>query len=148
MGLNLGKASGLWEIAAPLLEDTHKISHTPAPGAEAAMRKEPGSDPLAELAESPGEEGRKELGLTVGTQMLAAAMWGTSFYHKDTGAGKCPFGIHPVAYCWCKSELGLVAQSVKHLPVRQETQVQAQGQEDPLEKEMATHSSILAWEIP
>ena len=34
------------------------------------------------------------------------------------------------------------------MPVKQETQVQFLGQEDPLEKEMATHSSILAWEIP
>ena len=37
---------------------------------------------------------------------------------------------------------------VKSLPVIQETQVPSLGQEDPLEKEMATHSSILAWEIP
>ena len=42
----------------------------------------------------------------------------------------------------------LVAQSVKNLPVMQKTWVQFPGQEDPLEKEMATHSSILAWEIP
>ena len=41
----------------------------------------------------------------------------------------------------------LVAQSVKNLPVVQETQVQFLGWEDPLEKEMATHSSILAWKI-
>ena len=37
---------------------------------------------------------------------------------------------------------------VKKLPVMQETQFQSLGQEDPLEKEMATHSSILAWKIP
>ena len=37
---------------------------------------------------------------------------------------------------------------VKHLPTMQETQVQSLGQEDLLEKEMATHSSILAWKIP
>ena len=37
---------------------------------------------------------------------------------------------------------------VKHPPAMQEMQVQFLGQEDPLEKEMATHSSILAWEIP
>ena len=37
---------------------------------------------------------------------------------------------------------------VKSLPVMQETRVQFLGQEDPLEKEIATHSSILAWEIP
>ena len=37
---------------------------------------------------------------------------------------------------------------VKHLPTMQETQVRSLGQEDPLEKEMATHSSTLAWKIP
>ena len=37
---------------------------------------------------------------------------------------------------------------VKHLPIMQETQVQSLGWEDPLEKEMATNSSILAWKIP
>ena len=42
----------------------------------------------------------------------------------------------------------LVAQSVKNLPVVQETWVQSLGQEDPLEKEMATQSSIIAWKIP
>ena len=41
-----------------------------------------------------------------------------------------------------------VAQSVKNLPAMQETWVQFLGQEDPLEKGVATHSSILAWEIP
>ena len=42
----------------------------------------------------------------------------------------------------------LVAQMVKCLPAMQEIQVRSLGWEDPLEKEMATHSSILAWEIP
>ena len=42
----------------------------------------------------------------------------------------------------------LVAQTVKHLPAMWETQVQFLGQEDPLEKEMAIHSSTLAWKIP
>ena len=42
----------------------------------------------------------------------------------------------------------LVAQTVKHLPTRRETRVRYLGREDFLEKEMATHSSILAWEIP
>ena len=41
-----------------------------------------------------------------------------------------------------------MAQTVKNLPVMQEAWVQSLGQEDPLEKEMATHSSILAWRIP
>ena len=42
----------------------------------------------------------------------------------------------------------LVAQSVKNLPAMQETQVRFLHQEDPLEKEMATHSSVLTWRIP
>ena len=42
----------------------------------------------------------------------------------------------------------LIAQSLKNLPAMQETQVWFLGQEDPLEKEMAIHSSILVWEIP
>ena len=41
-----------------------------------------------------------------------------------------------------------VARMVKNLPAMQETRVQFLGQEDPLEKGMATHSSILAWRIP
>ena len=41
-----------------------------------------------------------------------------------------------------------MAQLVKNLPAMQETQVQFLGGEDPLEKEIATHSSILAWRIP
>ena len=42
----------------------------------------------------------------------------------------------------------VVAQMVKSLPAVQETQVQSLGEEEPLKKEMATHSSILAWKIP
>ena len=42
----------------------------------------------------------------------------------------------------------LVAQKIKNLPAMWETQVRSLGWEDPLEKEMATHSSILAWRIP
>ena len=42
----------------------------------------------------------------------------------------------------------MVAQRVTHLPTMQETWSQSLGQEDLLEKEMATHSSILAWKIP
>ena len=41
----------------------------------------------------------------------------------------------------------LVAQQIKNLPAMQDTQVQSLGQEDPLEKEMVTHSSIRAWKI-
>ena len=51
-------------------------------------------------------------------------------------------GIH--TYIWAS----LVARTVKNLPIMQETCVQSLGQEDSLEKGMATHSTILAWRIP
>ena len=41
-----------------------------------------------------------------------------------------------------------MAQTVKHLPAMQEAWVQSLGRDDPLEKEMATHSSTFAWKIP
>ena len=44
--------------------------------------------------------------------------------------------------------ISLVAQRVENLPAMQETQVQPLGQKDPLEKEMASHSTVLAWRIP
>ena len=51
---------------------------------------------------------------------------------------------YPLQYSWAS----LVAQLVENLPAMQETRVQSLGWEDPLEKEMATCSSILAWRIP
>ena len=53
------------------------------------------------------------------------------------------FGIW-FPYLWTS----LVAQRLKRLPAMRETWVQSLGQEDPLEKEMATHSSIIAWRTP
>ena len=47
-----------------------------------------------------------------------------------------------------KSQTRLVAQMVKHLPTMRGTRVRSLHWEDPLEKEMATHSSILVWKIP
>ena len=44
--------------------------------------------------------------------------------------------------------VSLVVEMVKNLPAMQKTWIQSLGQEDPLEKEMAAHSSILAWRIP
>ena len=46
------------------------------------------------------------------------------------------------------SPASLVAQMLKNLPAMQQTRIRSLGQEDPLEKEMATHSSTLAWKIP
>ena len=51
---------------------------------------------------------------------------------------------HRFIFSWAS----LVAQRLKHLPGIQETRVQSLGREDPLEKEMAPHSSTLAWRIP
>ena len=68
----------------------------------------------------------------------------------DTGSipemGRSPGeGIgYAVQYSW----VSLVAQTVKNLPAMWEIWVRSLGWEDPLEKEMATHSSILAWKIP
>ena len=56
---------------------------------------------------------------------------------------------HNVIFLWPQlPRASLVTQMVKSLPAMRETQVQSLGQEDPLEKEMVTDSSILAWKIP
>ena len=57
------------------------------------------------------------------------------------------YGIYIIAR-YTISRAFLEAQRLKHLPPMWETQVRSLGQEDPLEKEMVTHSSILAWRIP
>ena len=51
---------------------------------------------------------------------------------------------YPLQYSWAS----LVAQLVKNLPAMRETWVRSLGWEDPLEKEKAAHSSIMAWRIP
>ena len=59
--------------------------------------------------------------------------------------------LFPFANLCCVRQISrasLVFQRVKHLPARRETSVRSLGQEDLLEKEMATHSSILAWRMP
>ena len=65
-------------------------------------------------------------------------------------AGDAPLGcLTPAAlHSLHKGLASLVAQLVKNPPAMQDTPVQFLGQEDPLKKEIATHSSILAWEIP
>ena len=54
----------------------------------------------------------------------------------------------PRSFPEIQTHASLVAQTVKNLPVMQETWIQSLDWEDPLEKGMATHSSILAWRIP
>ena len=53
-----------------------------------------------------------------------------------------------IIHTYLTDRASLVAQLVKNLPAVQETWVRFLGREDPLEKEIATHSSILAWRIP
>ena len=60
---------------------------------------------------------------------------------------KIPFKIE-IYFIYILQETSLVGQTVKRLPTTWETQVQSLGREDLLEKEMAIHSSILAWKIP
>ena len=70
-------------------------------------------------------------GINVGPELLRAQSF------------KKAFGYLSLSF-WAS----LVAQLVKNLPAMQETQVRSLGREDPLEKGMPTHSSILAWRIP
>ena len=65
------------------------------------------------------------------------------FFNLESTYQSCHLWIF-LPFWWGTS---LVAQMVKHLPTMWETWVQSLGQEDPLEKEMATHSSTLAWKI-
>ena len=83
-------------------------------------------------------------------------IWGDFFTTESPGK---PQGLHKYAFFINKDDrllleipmkyyASLVAQRLKRLPPMQETWVRSLGWEDPLEKEMATHSSILAWRIP
>ena len=56
--------------------------------------------------------------------------------------------ILTLAWIMYSTEASLVDRSIKNPPAIQETWVQSLDQEDPLQKEMVTHSSLLAWEIP
>ena len=79
-----------------------------------------------------------------------------SFYRHKKNAGSC---LECISVLWklnqsindnyiLKNYASLVAQSIKNLPAVQETRVWSLGQDNPLKKEMATHSGILAWKIP
>ena len=80
----------------------------------------------------------------------AAATLGCSQRMKCSSGFRLPASLCPHMAGRRLRELwaSLVAQMVKNLPAVRETRVQSLGREDPLEKEIATHSSILAWEIP
>ena len=68
-------------------------------------------------------------------------------HNTESGPNAVNYGL-PMAMRCLRSGDSLVAQPVKNLPAMKETRVQSLGWEDPLEEEMATHSSILAWGIP
>ena len=71
----------------------------------------------------------------------ASSNWATQVSASDSGSPQSQSQ-------WPSFRTSPVAQTVKRLPPMQETQVQFLGWEDPLEKEMVTHSSTLAWKIP
>ena len=70
--------------------------------------------------------------------------WGVNMWNKYLLYKLWDYGI----FYYSSPESSLVAQRLKRLPPMQETRVQSLGREDPLEKEMAIHASILAWRIP
>ena len=87
---------------------------------------------------------------------LTLRLWSPTFWHQGQASWKTishawgagdGFRVIQAQYTYC-ALTSLVAQAVKRLPAVQETQVRSLGWEDPLEKEMATHSSTLAWRIP
>ena len=98
-----------------------------------------------------------------GPTRFYSRVWTPHFYKEKGGFGTSkglierlyqqetdklnPNSIQPFLY-HLMMETSLVAQMVKCLPAMRETRVRSLGQEDPLEKEMAIHSSTLAWEIP
>ena len=71
----------------------------------------------------------------------SGSLWLKKFYYPRSSSAKI-WGKYMV------SRASLVAQMVKNQPAMQKTQVQFLGREDPLEKRMVTHSSILAWKTP
>ena len=78
-----------------------------------------------------------------------APFLGSEVSSKDTGIQSLYNStLTRQVFIWLSKNISLVAQRLKHLPPTQETLVRSLGWEDPLEKEMATHSSILAWRIP
>ena len=72
------------------------------------------------------------------------SMWSQSWTQLSDSHTHTDTHTHTHVVVWAS----LVAQTIKNLPAMQETWVQPLGQEDLLEKAMATHSSILAWRIP
>jgi len=84
--------------------------------------------------------------LFCGRQFSTDRSWGEGWFGNDSSDYiYCVLYFYYALYFYWAS---LVAQMVKNLPAMQETWVGSLGQEDPLEKGLATHSSILVWRIP
>ena len=81
-------------------------------------------------------------GFSVVNEAVEVFLEFSRFFHDQMNVGNL------ISDCSAFSWASLVAQKVKCLPATRETWVLSLGREDPLEKEMATHSSILAWRIP
>ena len=85
--------------------------------------------------------------------LTAFFSWPLHFGHSTTSWISASFSAFPL-FLWVfvltttYKRASLVAQTVMNMPAIQDTQVQSLGQEHPLEKEIATHSNILAWRIP
>ena len=75
---------------------------------------------------------------------ILSDLWNRCFFHPLKVLSHYSFS----KYLLSSSHESLVAQMVKHLSTMQETWVRSLGQEDPVEKEMAIHSSTIAWKIP
>ena len=100
----------------------------------------------------------KKFSHSFSSSILEVTQWSPTFLPPGTRFVEDIFSTHQgwggeggdddFAMIQVHTRASLVAQTVKHLPAVQETLVQSLGWEDPLEKEMATHSSILAWRIP
>ena len=87
--------------------------------------------------------------LALGPKAMSGSMNTGEFVHNRIDVGmNDAYGSQPSLRCDCWDFwASLVAQLVKNLPTVWETGVQSLGREDPLEKELATHSSTLAWKI-
>ena len=80
--------------------------------------------------------------------LLFMSMQNKTIFSFERSYANCLKSTTMLCICQNSSLSTLISQLVNHLPAMQETWVRFLGGEDPLEKEMATHSSILAWRIP
>ena len=107
-------------------------------------REPPGQAMINELVAGPWRSG-SSLNQAASIQLddSSKGLLGHVTFAEASRPSRPPWQLH-----WHCQQASLVAQTVKNLSAMQETRVHSLGWEDPLEKEMATHSSIPAWRIP